>query len=102
MPVLMQNARRRNALLLSLLLTFMLLFSVGVMFVEVGHHCGGFNCDVCAGILSLRAILTHAGTLLLLALMLRWLGRLPRPALFTRAVNRVQSTPVSLAIRMND
>ena len=102
MPGLTQNTRRRNALLLAAMLMLMALVSVGVMFLEFGHHCSGLDCPICAGILSLRAILTHAGTLLLLALMLRWLGRLPRPALFTRAVNRVQSTPVSLAIRMND
>ena len=96
------TSRAARALALALALTLMLLASVAVMWLEIGHHCSGEDCAVCGGILSLRALLNHWSTLLLVLLLCRYAIDTLQRVLHTHPTGFARATPVSLRTRMND
>ncbi len=98
----MNRSRKRLALLVCIGFAAFLLAAFAFIALEAGHDCSGEDCDICAQIAGIRALLSHsallwmvfAGTFALFRTGAFRFIRLSRPS--------VSLSPVSLKVRMND
>lgn len=96
------SKRALSALALALVLTVALLASVAVMWLEIGHRCGGQDCATCEGILSLQALLSHFAVLLAVVLARGRAAMPARRAAGTLRWARSHATLITLRTRMNN
>lgn len=100
-PTKQETIKRFRALFLAAMLTVILLASVAVMALEIGHVCGGSHCPICEGILTLHSALVHLA-LVAAVLACRRTHRPANYAMRALTLHIAQCTPVTLCNRMND